>query len=336
MNWNKGFSASSYVSVVDPATWKDIEKLNITGGKISKNEDSELRESADIDCVRYDQTSERWIRIWMDTRQNGATGHVALFTGLAASPDRDIDGNLSTNGVKCYSVLKPAQDILLQRGWYAPAGVDGGKIIADLLSVTPAPKVIASGSPRLQWNIVAEDDESNLSMAMKVLDAIGWRMRIEGDGTIRIMPKAITESARFDHLEYDMIEPKVTVTYDWFSCPNVFRAIADDMTAIARDDDPASPLSTVSRGREIWAQETDCDLNESETIAEYASRKLKELQAASQEISYDRRFHPGVLPGDLVRIKYPGQGIDGIYLVKSQDINIEKNANTSEDTVKYE
>jgi hypothetical protein len=332
MDWSKGFSSSVYLSVVDPPTWKDISRIEVTGGKVSKDDDSELKESADVDCVNYDQTAERWVRIYMDTRQNGAASHVALFTGLASVPDKDIKGALIETPVQCYSVLKPAQDIYLPRGWYVSGGSDGAGKVAELLNVTPAPKVITEGSPVLMESIIAEDDETNLSMALKILDAINWRLRITGDGTIHICPQAVEVSARFDAEEYDCLETEVSLTYDWFSCPNVFRAISEDMTAIARDDDPDSPLSTVVRGREIWEQETDCDLNTGESIADYAQRRLEELQTASQEIDYDRRFHPDVLPGDLVRIKYPGQGLDGVYKVASQDIDISKSGRTSEES----
>lgn len=331
MNWSKGYTASCYLSVVDTATWKDLSRIEITGGKISKDDDSELKESADVDCINYDQTAERWVRVYMDVRQNGAADHVALFTGLASAPDKAIKGTLITNAVECYSVLKPAQDILLQRGWYVSAGKAGAEIVRELLDATPAPKIVSEASPVLSESIIAEDDESNLSMALKILDAINWRLRIQGDGTIEICPKASEVVTRFDYLEADAIETEVKSTYDWFSCPNVFRAISDDMTAIARDDAVDSNLSTVTRGREIWAQETDCDLNAGETIAEYAVRMLKELQTASVELSYDRRFHPDVLIGDLIRIKYPGQGIDGIYQVLTQDIDVGRAGRTSEE-----
>ena len=69
---------------------------------------------------------------------------------------------------------------------------------------------------------------------------------------IRIMPPAQEPSARFDPIDNDMIEPRIKVTADWYSCPNVLMAVAGDVTGIARDDDPDSPLSTVARGREVW------------------------------------------------------------------------------------
>ena len=36
MNWNKGFSAEYYASVVDPSTWRDIERFEIIDGDINR------------------------------------------------------------------------------------------------------------------------------------------------------------------------------------------------------------------------------------------------------------------------------------------------------------
>ena len=79
MDWSKGFSASCYVTEVDPTTWRDVNKMDITGGQITRNTNT-LRESAQIECVDYDQSAERWVRIWMDARQEGDAAHVPLFT----------------------------------------------------------------------------------------------------------------------------------------------------------------------------------------------------------------------------------------------------------------
>lgn len=330
MNWANGYSATCYLTVVDPVTWRDTGKIEITGGTIKRTA-SELIEAADISCVDYDQTRERWIRVWMDTRQQGSADHVALFTGLATSPDRDIDGRYVMNAVQCYSVLKPAQDILLPLGWYAPAGANGASLVSALLSVGSAPIVVDGISPNLTEHIIAEENETNLSMVQAILKAINWRIRIDGDGTIRITPKAEDISASFDHEENDMVETKLKVTYDWFSCPNVFRAISDDMTAVIRDEDPDSSLSTVVRGREIWKQDTSCKLNDNEGIGAYAKRRLEELQQASRKVSYDRRYHPDVTIGDRVRMHYPAQKISGYFEVISQTIDISKNGRTSEE-----
>ena len=47
MDWRKGFSSKYYVTILDRDTWRDLRRIDITGGTI-KREDSDLRESADI------------------------------------------------------------------------------------------------------------------------------------------------------------------------------------------------------------------------------------------------------------------------------------------------
>lgn len=332
MNWNKGFSAQYYATFVDTITWRDTDKFQITGGAV-KRTDSGLMQSADIDCINYSEKSEKWVRVYLDTSQEGNSAHVPIFTGLAINPQKNMNGTLVSNTLECYSVLKAADDVLLPVGYYVMAGTNGGAEIAKLLEATPAPVEVEENSPRLSQTIVAEDGETNLSMAQKVLAAINWRFKINGDGTILVCSPTTQISATFDPLNNDSIKPQIKLANDWFSCPNVFRAISGDTSATARDDSEDSPLSTVNRGREVWAQEKDIVLNQNETLAEYASRRLKELQQHYISVSYERRFHPDVQPTDAINLHYPGQGLDGIYYVTSQTIDIGHGAETSEEVI---
>ena len=161
MDWNKGYSARYYISVIDKKTRRDLNRLEITEGSISRKSDG-LRESADLTCVNYYAEGEQLIRVWLDTTQdNGDASHTPLFTGLATSPGRDINGRLVTNRLECYSVLKYAQDILLPRGWYAPAGANAGTLIRSLLSVTGSEITVAPDITTLENAIIAESGEKN-------------------------------------------------------------------------------------------------------------------------------------------------------------------------------
>ena len=233
-----------------------------------------------------------------------------------------------------YSVLCPADKRMLPIGWYAAAGSNGATLIRSLLEVTPAPVVCADNSPVLSQSIIAEKNETRLSMVEKVLEAIGWRMYIEGDGTIHVAPFSAEAVAVYDPIINDSIEPQIKEDNDKFDCPNVYRAISDDVSAIARDDDPESEFSTVSRGMEIWEQDTSCKLNDGESLASYAVRMLKELQKYSVNVSYDRRFNPDVNVSDIVNLNYPAQGVVGLYRVTKQTINLEHNIHTSEEVIK--
>ena len=334
MQWNKGFSSKFYGSFIDPVSWRDIERFEITGGSI-KRSDSGTNCSAEIDCTSYDQSTERWVRIWLDAEQSGSSDHVALFTGLATAPEREVEGiNRSTNKVTCYSTLKPCQDVLLPLGYYAMAGVSGAKLVKDLLTeITPAPVEMEENSPALSQYIVAEDNESYLSMVEKILSAIGWKIRIHGDGTIEICSMSTTPKASFDMLENDSLEPKLKATNDWYDCPNVFRAILEDTSAVAKDESEKNPLSIPNRGREVWLEERDCNLNANETLAEYAYRRLKEEQRHYLSVSYDRRFDPNILASDVIRLHYPSIGIDGLFYVSEQSIELGYGAKTSEEVI---
>lgn len=332
MDWEKGYSSSYYMTVVNPVTWQDIRTINITGGSINR-ECSGLRQSADVTCVDYEQGIEQWVRIYLETRQGGSSDRVALFTGLATSPDRDIKGAWEENNVECYSVLKPADDVILDRGWYAPVEMSADVILKQLMKPIPAPVEINENAPSLESAVIAEDGETNLTMLEKILVAIGWDLRIEGDGRIKIGPYSEDASAVFDPIEFDVIETEISVSADWYGCPNVFMAVSNDMTAVAKDESEDSPLSIQNRGREVWMYEGSCDLNRDETIAEYSMRRLKEEQRYAMSASYDRRFVPSVMPGDIVTLHYPKQGLDGDFFVESQSIELSYGARTSENLI---
>ena len=330
MNWNEGFSSRFYYTVVDPASWRDIARHELTGGSVSRTA-SNLLQSADIDITDLPSDGEEWIRIWLDARQGNDGAHEELFTGLMSAPAVDWDGNRKSYKAECYSVLKPAADILLDRGWYAAAGVNGAYIAYQLLSAGPAPVTYADSAPALSSSIVAEQGETNLSMAWKIINAIGWQIRISGSGEISIEPLTSDPAAELDSIANDIVELSVKDKRDWFSCPNVFRAESGGLTAIARDEDEDSTLSIPSRGREIWAEERSCKLSDGEGLEEYAVRRLRELQSPARTVSYSRRYLPDVSVGDIVRMHYPRQNIDDLFRVESQKIELGYGARVSEE-----
>ena len=329
MDWSKGYIAEYYISIVDPASWRDGERIEIRSGSASRTDEG-LRQSADINVSSFDRNGEHWIRAWMNVEQNGTSDHVALFTGIASVPSESIGTSTKNVPLECYSVLKPAEDVLLERGWYAPAGMAGGDLIKSLLAVTPAPVEVEKGSPLLVDYIVAEDNENRLTMTDKILKAMGWRLWITGDGRIHVGSQPTKPAAVFGD-EFDIVQGPVEVSDDWYKCPNVFRAVSGDMAAVARDDSPDSPLSTESRGREIWMEETDCDLNDNESLEEYAARRLKEEQQVIKSVTYKRGFSPDVVPTDMIRLHYPEYGITGMFCIKSHDIEFNDTTAVSEE-----
>lgn len=330
MNWGQGYSASYYLTIVDPNTWIDTTQVEITGGSI-KRSDGDLIESADIDTVDYLLDNERIIRVWLDARQNGGLSHTPLFTGYAASPNQSRTGTLVNTSISCYSVLKPAQDVLLPHGWYAPVDTNGEDLVKQLLKVCKAPVRVECLPKRLSEPIIAESGESNLSMTWLIMNALGWTIRINGLGEITVTEYSSYSKENFGINMNDVLEQEVSIEYDWYECPNVFRATANGYSAIVKDESDASPFSISSRGREIWAEEEDCDLAEGDDLTSYAAKRLKELQSVVKKVSYDRRFFPDLTIGDVVVLDYPEQALTGEYEIISQTITLGPNAKTSEE-----
>lgn len=331
MQWNKGFTASYYAAYVDAYTWRDVEKFDITDGSITKDSEG-LLESADLTAYDFDQTRERWVRIYLDAAQGGDKAHEPLFTGLATSPERNIQGNLQLRKVSLFSVLKPCEDILLERGWFAPLGSDGAELIRELLEATPAPVTQQGRSPKLSQSIVAEDGETALSMIEKILAAINWRLIINGDGTIVITSKSKEPSQTFDQDTMDIIEPEVTIKRDWFECPNVFRAVEGDNTYTAEDIN-GSNMSIEARGRRVMMEELNAVTNDNESLQDYAERRLREEQQLEESASYKRRYMPDLHVGDMIRMHY--KQIDGIYIINEQKINLDYGATVDEEVITY-
>lgn len=336
MNWNSGYSALYELKTVDPVSWMDSGSLEFKSGSV-RRKDSDLIESADLKMT--ERVREGWIRVYLKAWQSGSGVRVPVFTGLAMTPQRDLDGVREEYPTECYSVLKPAADILTQRGYYVPAGAPAAQLAASLLSVGPAPVEYDEGSPDLLEPIVTEDSDTNLVVAWRILSAVGWRIRIEGDGRIRICPAAKTSSARYDAFDYDAIEPKVTDSDDWYDCPNCLRVISGDKYVEVKDEEPDSMLSIAARkacrggSGEIWKQESADSIGSGESLAEYGFRKLRELQSHAREVKYYRRYNPDLTIGDIVTLHYPGQGIDGDFRIWSQTLTLGHAIRTDEKVV---
>ena len=337
MDWSLGYSARYYMTVVDWATMRDIDRIEIISGSIKRSL-TDLRESADVDCVNYDNSKEQIVRIWLDTDQEGSSSHIPLFTGIAIAPRDRYTGRLKNNSLECYSMLKIASDVMLPRGWYAPVEANSGTIIKDLLSVVKVPIYpinFEDNTPELKQSIIAEQGETRLSMVDKILDAMGnWRMRLDGYGSIYIEQLKSTAVTVLDAIDNDVIETKIETTYDWYNAPNVLRCTLDDSFAEARDEDKNSPFSIQNRGREVWLEDSDVQLSTNETLGEYALRMLKEYQKQSTTVSYTRRFIPDIYPSDKIRINYPLQSVTGEYMITDQSITLGYSGQTSEEVIK--
>lgn len=335
MEWNDGFSALYELMKVDPVTWYESGSFDFVSGSV-KHIEGGLLESADLTMT--ENPGECWVRVFLKAKQEAGGARTPIFTGLTSVPERTGDGTRITYRVECYSVLKPLEDILTPRGYYAPAGAEGALLVRDLLSVGAAPVVVDGESPALLDPIVSEDSTTRLDMAWMILDAIGWGLRVSGDGTIHVCEAASEPVALFDTMENDIIENATTDAQDWFSVPNCIRVVSGERYVEYKDDSDSQVSVDARKAQrggsgEIWLSDSASGIGDKESLAEFAMRKLKEAQSPARKVTYARRYRPDVLVSDIVTLHLPVIGIDGQFKITSQTIELSHGARTSEEVV---
>jgi hypothetical protein len=333
MDWGRGYTSKYIGTLVDPDTWKDLVEIPIVDGQMTRDIETDLVESASVTITDDYSDRELLFRIYMIAKQEGSIlNRVALFTGVGIAPTKTINGRIFSYSIDLQSVLKFADDRLLPLGWYASTGMPGAYIVRNLFRECGIQvDNDISNSPALKEEIVAESSESYLSMAVKIIKAIEWRIRIDGFGVVHIEPLPTTSSLLISSLGLDIIEKEITDKKDWYSCPNVLRITTDTGCCIIKDsnENMAARYSIPNRGREIWAEE-EANLSENETVTEFAYKRLKELQKPQRELSYTRKFNPNVYVGDILYLKYAAQGIDGMFRVSNQNIPFTHGSATGE------
>ena len=122
-----------------------------------------------------------------------------------------INRGVSTVTAVGYSVLKPADETILPPGSYAKAGEDGVALAVEMLSTCPG-KTFSYGQVSLSSSIVFDDGASALDAAWNVLDAIGYRIRLDGNGDKHVEPLPESASLELNSDTFRSILPGVSVS----------------------------------------------------------------------------------------------------------------------------
>ena len=276
MDWSRGYSARWRVHRVDPGTWADSKELSgVVSAKIERQASAGLLESGSL-AVDGDAFEEGYYRISMEAVQDGASKRVDVATLLCSSASGTLDRGLRRLDVEGSSVLQPAADVLAASGSYVPAGEDAVAWAADSLSSCLAAPVSSEGSFTLASNRVVSVGASVLDAVWDVLSVGGYVIRIDGAGSVKIAPMPTAPALVLDHDGAALLHPGVSSTSDWSGVPNRYTAVEGGRSAVAVNDDPASPTSTVSRGRFVDVVDSSPDRIGGESLEAYAQRRLAE------------------------------------------------------------
>ena len=324
MDWGRNYTASWSVHRVHAATWAESDRLaRISSASVERTRDG-LLESGSLEAV-MDVGAEfepGYYRIVLVAEQDGMRTREEIATLYCASTGSEVERGREVVSIEGRSVLYPASVRRLLAGTYAPKGVDGAQYAAEMLRGCLAAPIDVSGGFTLSEHVVFELGRTALEAARAILDAGNHIMQVDGHGTVRIMPKPSEPAIELSNANARLLLPKVSRKLDLTGVPNVYLARDGGMQAVAVNDDPASPTSTVARGYEHDVTDSAPRPVDGESLAEYARRKLAEASVVEDAVTYTREWWPGVHPGSLARCSLPGWGIEGDLRVVKQSLTL--------------
>ena len=343
-DWTKPMEQSFEYYTVEPTTLADVQRLdNVKKASFSRDSSTETLGSATIDVVN--SVGETYIRGYLKTIQNGVTEKFPLGTVLSQTPSSSFNGKFLEVSMDCYTPLIELKEKKLPLGYTVRKGTNIMQAAYNIVRANcRVPVGAATSDVTLQDDFVASTNDTVLSFVIALISNANYELALDEKGGILFNPIQDLDSLQpvwtFDDGNSSILLPDITVNHDLYGIPNVVEVIysygGDYKRAVAINDDPNSPTSTVSRGREIPYYDTDPSLRgyvTQDQMDAYAERILKTLSTLEYTVSYKHAYCP-VRNGDCVLLNYTRAGIKNIKAkVISQNILAEPGCQVSEKAI---
>lgn len=321
-DWKESMQQTFEYYLVDPVTWKDVKLIeNVKSCTIDRDSGAATLGSANIDMA--DSIGEAYVRAYLVTIQNGVTEKHPLGTFLVQTLPESSDGKIKKISADAYTPLLELKENPPPFGYSILKGQNVMDIAYRLARDNArAPVVKPVCDTILHHDFVAEDDDTWLTFIGDLMANAKYSFGLDEMGRILFLPKQDTASLQpvytFDDSNSSILYPDISMEHDIYGIPNIVEVIYSNggahYYARVANDDPNSPISTVSRGRKITYRETSPNLIGNPTekqIQEYAEQLLRDKSALEYTVTYKHGYCP-VRIGDCVRINNSRAGITDV------------------------
>lgn len=334
-DWTQPMERSYEYYTVEPTTLADVKRLDVVkSASFTRESDSETLGSASFEVSNT--LGETYLRGYLKTVQNGITEKFPLGTYLVQTPSSSFNGRVRNVTMDAYTPLIELKENRPPLGYTIRKGTRIMDAAYDIISdncrvpVTKVEPLIETNdegeqvdkSPTLQYDFVANTDDTWLSFVIDLIKNADYELGLDELGRILFHPKQELESLQpvwtYNDDNSSILYPEITMDHDLYGIPNVVEVVysygGDYKQATAINDDPNSPTSTIQRGRKLTYRDTNPALAGYVTqkqMDDYAMRLLKELSTVEYTVSYKHAYCP-VRVGDCVRLNYTEAGMAGI------------------------
>lgn len=247
---------------------------------------------------------------------------------VLATPKRNTDRTMAIlRDVEAYDQLQVLADDLIDTRVVAVSGdnyidvVDG--LLGDLPSnLTPTTKVLRRTR---EWEI----GTPKLQIANELIDSINYgSLFFDEHGVAQAEPYVLPGDRAVEHTYQDdldsVILPEVTHEFDLFANANKWVLLVSDpdspaLKYVLVNDDPASPTSTVARGRTITDFRTLTDIPDLATLQEKAELYASNANEVWETIEWSSPIMPFHSIYDVYKFRFLALNLEEKYLETSWD-----------------
>ena len=264
-DWTKSMQQTYEYFIVDPKSWKDSRLLTtVQSCSITRDSTSDTLGSASFTID--ESLGEVYIRVYLVTIQNGIRERHPLGTYLVQTNNPTYNGKNQSLSCTAYTPLIEMKENMPPIGYSFLKNdniLDAAYRVARDYARAPVAK--NTSSKTFFSDFVADTTENALSFLRSLLEYADYSLELDEMGQIMFAPSqdlaALQPVWEFNDEEDSILQPSIAVTNDIYGIPNVVEVIysnnSDYYHVRVVNDDPNSPVSTVSRGREIVYRETN-------------------------------------------------------------------------------
>lgn len=344
IDWTASMQQTFEFYIVDPDTWKDERRIDtVTRCTINRESSNATLGSATVDCS--EALDECYIRIYLVAIQNGITEKVPLGTFLIQTPSISFDGKATSISMDAYTPL------IELKGSLPPIGYSllKDQAIMDTASKLcrermRAPVVATTTDDKLNADFVSNLDDTWLSFISDLIANAKYNFGLDELGRVIFEPTQDIAALRsvwtYNDDNSSVLYPDVSNDRDLYGIPNVVEVVYSSNVGYkfsrVKNDDPNSPVSTVTRGREVIYRDSNpsfAGVPTQDQIDDYAVQLLRSMSCLEHTLTYSHGYCP-VRVGDCVTLNYSRAGLNNVRAkVVAQSISCETGCRVEETAV---
>lgn len=345
IDWSASMQQTFEYYTVDENTWKDVERLTkVRSATITRDADADTLGTASFELDDYIQ--ETYVRVYLTCVQQNERERFCLGTFLVQTLPSSFDGKSNTISADAYTPLVELKENPMPLGYSLPRGTNIVDAAYDIIKDwCRAPVLTTAKTDTLTSTFVANSDDTVLKFVISLLKNAKCHLALDDYSRIMIAPDqeldAVTPIWTYTDDNSSILYPDLKRRIDLYGIPNVVEVLHSKnngfLYSIAINDNPNSPVSTVSRKRRITHRETapsSYGIMTQSQLDTYTQNLLKSKSKLVSTLSYTHGFCPVNLY-DAVRLTYhSAELIDVKARVVLQDITCKSGVRVSE-TAEY-